>query len=461
MQRAALLAGAAAALLSPPPGAAAVDCAAFDLRNVKLITFDVFAALMDTPTALRNAGYAALGSELGASGVDALVTCWIADYASYAGKTFNATLHGTTPFVWVSRDGLAKCLAQAGALDAHPPGSAAFEALAGSAWRQLTPWPGTGEVLERLNRRWPLATLSNGDAATLRVATRAAFEPAGVTFSTHYSSDDPVMAFKPHPAMYAPAVAAAGGDPAGVLHVAGGAADAAGARAAGIPTVLLRASAAGTTASPCWELADISQLEQAIGYSVPAAPSGTRTPAGTGSPSRTPPAPVPSPPLGPPSNTPTRSLVVIVPIVSSRSATPTATGKRVGDGGGGGGGGGSVVHDGGVVVGLLLAGAAVGAAALAGGLVLLQRRRRLQRGHALAAAASSGGNGGEWAKPPAAAPGRASVGAAPSAAAAGGAAHGSGSVIGRRQQEEEEEVARVNPVRSSAAGAAATAGLWG
>jgi 2-haloacid dehalogenase len=450
---------AAAAVLSPPPGAAAIDCVSYRLRDVKLITFDVFAALMDTPTALRNAVFAALGSELGVSGVDALVTCWITEYSNHAGEEFNATVTGPTPFQWVARDGLAKCLAQAGALDAHPPGSAAFEGLAGSAWRQLSPWPGTGEVLERLNRRWPLATLSNGDAATLRAATRAAFEPAGVTFSAHYSSDAPVLAFKPHTRTYEAPVAAAGGDPAGVLHVAGGAADAAGARAAGIPTVLLRAtpgpgggtSVGGGTTAPCWVLKDISELELAIGYPVPpaASVSGTGTSARTQSPTASPPVPVLSA-IGPATATPTRTQLGAP---GEWSATPTATAKLVTDGNvvGGGGGGGSPPLDGGTVFGLLLAGAVVGAAVLAGGFALVHRRRRLQRAHALAASgggSAGGGGGGDWVKPPA--PGRAGAAGGPATAAA--AAHSGGAAgfaigisVGSGNHE---SAARVNPVRA-------------
>jgi 2-haloacid dehalogenase len=102
-----------------------------------------------------------------------------------------------------------------------------------AAWTRLPPWPEAIEVLAAVRRRpLRLATLSNGDADMQR-ALLAATLP--VAFDDVISTEG--GRFKPHPSVYARALAHLGVDADAVLHVAGSPTDAMGATAAGIRTV--------------------------------------------------------------------------------------------------------------------------------------------------------------------------------------------------------------------------------
>ena len=99
------------------------------------------------------------------------------------------------------------------------------------AWDHLTPWPEAPRVLETLaSRGYRLALLSNGDRDMLQALAAS----LAVPFAHIFSSED-AGTYKPHPAMYelpmrTPVLARAQ-----VLHVAGGANDALGSAAAGLP----------------------------------------------------------------------------------------------------------------------------------------------------------------------------------------------------------------------------------
>lgn len=99
------------------------------------------------------------------------------------------------------------------------------------AWDRLSPWPEVARVLTVLKARgYPLAILSNGDKDMLR----AVVENVPVRFDYIFSSED-AGAYKPHPEMYALPLRKLSLEARQILHVAGGANDALGATAAGLP----------------------------------------------------------------------------------------------------------------------------------------------------------------------------------------------------------------------------------
>lgn len=245
-------------LLAAAPGARALNCSSFDPSQIKIITFDTFAALMDTGTSLVN-NVQTLLPQLNASQVNAFVGEWVGVYGSYFGDTFDPSTQGPEPFTWVVRTGLTSILAGLGLGEQYPQGSPEFELLAAS-WSHLTPWPNTAKVLRQLQSRYVVAALSNGDHDTLTTAT-STFFPV-VQLDAVYSSDYPVGAFKPLAAIYAQVAEEYG--MGAVLHVAGSAIDAWGARSYGIYAALLHESPQPGP-QPCFTLPDITGLPAVMG----------------------------------------------------------------------------------------------------------------------------------------------------------------------------------------------------
>jgi phosphoglycolate phosphatase-like HAD superfamily hydrolase len=207
---------------------------------------------MDSPTSLlHNVVEIVNGSSSEAKYV---VDRWLTAYGSYFGDTFDSRVQGPEPFQWVIRTSLPPLLSHVGLAPQCPQGSPCFERLC-AAWGQLTPWPHTADVLTRLAPHFAIGTLSNGDAKTLTNAV-SIFTPP-VHFAYIFSSDYPVGAFKPNARIYEQALAAVGAD--AVLHVAGSAVDAAGARAAGAFVALLRDTPTRGH-EPCFALSDITGL---------------------------------------------------------------------------------------------------------------------------------------------------------------------------------------------------------
>lgn len=235
------------------PGAEALDCLTFNASSIRLITFDVFAALMDSGDSMLANVHELLPS-LNATELDSFVSDWFGVYGDNFGKTFNPSTQTPEPFTWVIRTGLESILQARGLAAKYPPGSAMFEALCAS-WGNLTPWPNTLQTLQKLSTRFHVAALSNGDAHTLRRAT-SVFLP-NVTMYTVYSSDYPIGAFKPLAPIYMQATVPFGIE--GVLHVAGSAIDGFGARSAGLYNALLHEQPQSGP-QPCFVLNDITDL---------------------------------------------------------------------------------------------------------------------------------------------------------------------------------------------------------
>jgi hypothetical protein len=205
------------------------------------------------------------------------------------------------------------------------PGGAAFEELASFAWARLTPYADVAAALDRLVQAGlELAALSNADALTLGNAT-AVFALADGTRIRLFGSDYPVGAFKPLRIIYEQ-VLNAGFAADEILHVAGGAADAAGARAAGLASALVRgAPDAAAGAQPCFLMQDLSELPGFL--SLDASPSPSPSPSASASAS---PSPSPAPSASPsPSMTSvpaaSASSVLSPSAAASNAATPSST----------------------------------------------------------------------------------------------------------------------------------------
>lgn len=258
-----LLFTAVAAVCGTPhePGIPRLDCASFDPSRIRLVTFDVFAALMDVYSSLHESVPAIL-KPAGVSEADAVAFAdkMVSAYGKYAGHAFTeAATDGQEPFEYVARKSIAAIAAEMN-VDA-PAGGQVFGRLLRS-WGNLTPWTGTAEVLQALQPHFQLAPLSNGDANTLTQAV-SVFYPA-VNMSYVFSSNFPVGAFKPQPAMYRQLLDRSRLAPDEILHVAGAPGDGKGARDFGLFSALLH-NAPLPGVQPCFPLANITLLPAVLG----------------------------------------------------------------------------------------------------------------------------------------------------------------------------------------------------
>ncbi|CAF1303718.1 unnamed protein product [Rotaria magnacalcarata] len=234
---------------------ASTSCSSLNVSSVRLITFDLFGALMLTEASM-NSNIASLLPSLSLSDVQNFTKDWLNAYASFFGKSFSPALTHQ-PFQWVIRSSLIKILDSFKLSKVVPEGSITFNALV-SAWGKLQPRNATQEVLTRLSRKYQLGVLSNGDKQTLQSALRVF--SASINISFILSSDYPVNCFKSCSAMYAQALAAVDGDMTKVLHVAGSAYDTHGALIFGIFSGALDKSAMHTKPKPCFAFDNIVQL---------------------------------------------------------------------------------------------------------------------------------------------------------------------------------------------------------
>ncbi|CAF1198528.1 unnamed protein product [Rotaria sp. Silwood1] len=234
---------------------ASTSCSSLNVSTLRLITFDLFGALMLTESSM-NGNIASLLPSLSLDDVQKFTKDWLSAYESFFGKSFPPSLTHQ-PFQWVIRSSLIKILDSFGLSKAVPEGSVTFNALV-SAWGKLQPRNATKEVLIRLSRKYQLGVLSNGDRQTLQSALSVFSSSINISFIL--SSDYPVNCFKSCSTMYAQALAAVDGDMTKVLHVAGSAYDTHGALIFGIFSGALDKSAMHTKPKPCFAFDNIVQL---------------------------------------------------------------------------------------------------------------------------------------------------------------------------------------------------------
>jgi 2-haloacid dehalogenase len=192
--------------------------------EVRALTFDVFGTAVDWRT-----GVAAEARRVGSlSDVHAdwhqLADAWRALYAPYMDRVRRGELPWTN-FDRLHRLSLDQVLSDLGVegFDA-----AAREELT-LAWERLPPWADSGPGLERLNRRFMVATLSNGN----RSQQTALIHFAGLPFQRLLSAED-VRHYKPDPEVYLGAASALGLEANQVMMVAAHKSDLRAAQAVGM-----------------------------------------------------------------------------------------------------------------------------------------------------------------------------------------------------------------------------------
>jgi 2-haloacid dehalogenase len=195
-----------------------------DLTGVRALTFDVFGTCVDW-----RSGVAAEARRIGAnSGVVAdwerLADAWRALYMPSMDRVRRAELPWTN-FDRLHRSSLDQVLREVGAEGFDP---AARDELT-MAWERLPAWPEAAHGLERLNRRFTVTTLSNGNRS--QQAALIAF--AGLPFQRLLSAED-FHHYKPDPEVYLGAASELGLDPGQVMMVAAHKSDLRAAQAAGL-----------------------------------------------------------------------------------------------------------------------------------------------------------------------------------------------------------------------------------
>jgi 2-haloacid dehalogenase len=181
-----------------------------DLSDVRALTFDVFGTTVDW-----RSGVAAEARRIGAlndvqADWERLADSWRALYGPYMDRV----RRGELP--WTNFDRLHRLSLDQVLRDLRIEGfdAAAREELT-LAWEHLPPWPDSGPGLERLNRRFVVATLSNGN----RSQQTALVHFARLPFHRLLSAED-VRHYKPDPEVYLGAASALGLEANQVMMVA-------------------------------------------------------------------------------------------------------------------------------------------------------------------------------------------------------------------------------------------------
>jgi len=180
------------------------------LNDVRALTFDVFGTCVDWRT-----GVAAEARRIGAQeGVDTdwekLADSWRVLYMPYMHKVRNGELPWTN-FDRLHRMSLDQVLHD---MDIEGFDSDARDELT-NAWEKLPPWPDSIPGLTRLDRRFTVSTLSNGN----RSQQSALMQFAGLPFQRLMSAED-FHHYKPDSEIYLGAASALGLEPSQVMMVA-------------------------------------------------------------------------------------------------------------------------------------------------------------------------------------------------------------------------------------------------
>jgi 2-haloacid dehalogenase len=193
-------------------------------EEVLALTFDVFGTTVDWRTGV-SAEARHLGEKAGVhADWDQLADAWRALYLPSMNRVRSGELPWTN-FDRLHRMSLDQVLREVGAEGFD---DAEREELTAS-WERLPPWPDAVLGLERLGRRFTVATLSNGN-----LSQQAALLSFGsLPFQRLFSAED-VHHYKPDPEVYLGAASALGLDPSQVMMVAAHKGDLRAAQAAGL-----------------------------------------------------------------------------------------------------------------------------------------------------------------------------------------------------------------------------------
>lgn len=230
-----------------------------DFSDVEVITFDFYAALMDTVASLKRNAVPIIGSDkisqtMNQTQVDALISGWAKQYSGYVGVV-NALQHNEE-LQWGDKDlfkmMLSITLEHACATQDVNLSADTKKALVES-WKHLKPWSNTAKMLRALKGmhradgqpRFRLAVLSNADHEFLKAGCADLEAEANMTFDAYLGCDglgvNDVCLFKPEPVFYGQVrtlITNPGDDwKRRVLHVAGAMYDANGAKAFGFRNI--------------------------------------------------------------------------------------------------------------------------------------------------------------------------------------------------------------------------------
>ena len=226
------------------------------MSDIKLVTFDVYSALLDIHGGLTTAMSGATGLQREAVGP--IVTAWRLKQMERA-ATSNSLGGPRTPFRDCTRMALDYVCARFD-LDLGPDKR---EDLV-FAWDRLPLWPEADDAVTAAKTMgFQTAILSNGDQDMLDAVAglfRAGFD--------HVLSSETAGHYKPHPSIYALPERQLGVSAAETLHVAGSHNDVLGAIAYGLPCVWSNKTGdrlLDPSYPPHHELEDLSQLSAVLG----------------------------------------------------------------------------------------------------------------------------------------------------------------------------------------------------
>jgi len=217
----------------PPITTEVLNCSQFEPHNIKLVTFDVFAALSLLEESLTR-NIAKLLPQLTPPQVNQVVNEWILVYENNLGHNFTLAVNGPQPFRWMLNSSLPSILHDVGVTNID---TQTYNALV-NCWGDLIPRDDAKSTLIKLSQAgFKVGPLSNGDTPTLTQAF-VVYKPE-VTPSYMLSSDFPVMCFKDCAGIYLHMLEVTGYSPLEVIHVAGSMYDGVGARNAGLFSAVL------------------------------------------------------------------------------------------------------------------------------------------------------------------------------------------------------------------------------
>jgi len=188
-------------------------------KSYQLITFDVYTALFDIESSLTPV----VSQFLDVNSLT-FVRAWRRKQLEYA-LISNSLQKGRISFALLTQRTLDETLTRS---NLNLPKNLQTRLL--DAWQALQPWPEAVAVLESVKARgYTLGVLSNGDTAMLKILIRRL--PPVIE---HIFSSEQAGYYKPHPSVYALPLQTLSLAADQVLHVAGSATDASGAKAAGL-----------------------------------------------------------------------------------------------------------------------------------------------------------------------------------------------------------------------------------
>ena len=197
--------------------------------QVKALTFDVFGTVVDWYGSI-----VAEGEQFGkAHGIDIDWAQFTLKWRAGYGPAMNKVRHGELP--WQNIDALHRLILN-GLLDEfNITGlSEADKDHLNRVWHRLKPWPDAVSGLERLRKRYIIATLSNGNVALLTNMAKFGGLPWDCILSAELTGH-----YKPDPEVYETAASLLGLSPSEVMMVAAHPGDLRASQAVGFHTALV------------------------------------------------------------------------------------------------------------------------------------------------------------------------------------------------------------------------------